>query len=340
MISTSGRGLLLAAAICGLLPTARGATDIAAEPGFSGFFTLGASAASAASNRVSIDSDNDRIDSIDDAPPGASTVMPAIRLSLTYTFGNRSTELFLGDSIEDFVRFDFATLLGVRHKVEGAGIFEIVAVQTPFATDVWADPYAVGVSRDETGRSADGIRLQWGRIFGSGFDVRVSSRNNRIDNENSGDQLRAANLIGSDEQRMLNRNGDINRASLVYNWYRGRGEAFSLSASYYDYDLDGRAMAFDGYSLQFSDVSLLGPRLRLATNVLLGRNRNAGVNPLYGVRNDSKLAALTLTLFVSEPFGASGWVGSATLAYAHDDNSIDFYDTTASYVNFGLIRRF
>ena len=47
-----------------------------------------------------------------------------------------------------------------------------------------------------------------------------------------------------------------------------------------------------------------------------------------------------LTLFVNDPFGIKDWTGNATLAYADEDNAVDFYDTTAAYLNIGLIRRF
>jgi hypothetical protein len=56
--------------------------------------------------------------------------------------------------------------------------------------------------------------------------------------------------------------------------------------------------------------------------------------------NDKNLAALSLTLFLNDPFGAKNWVGNLTLAYAEEENSIDFYDTTVSMINLGMIRRF
>jgi hypothetical protein len=39
-------------------------------------------------------------------------------------------------------------------------------------------------------------------------------------------------------------------------------------------------------------------------------------------------------------FGAWGWVGTATLAYAAQDNAIDFYDTRRSLVSIGISRQF
>ena len=169
-------------------------------------------------NNVAIDSGNDTVDDLGDSPDSASTTIPAISLSLTYTFDNLDTEVFLGDSVEDFVRLDFATVAGVRHNVEGAGIFEIVAVQTPFATDVWADPYLLGEERDETEREVNGFRLQWGRMLQSGLDLRISRREASIDDESSGATLLAASLITPAEQRLLDRNGDVNSTRLTYNW--------------------------------------------------------------------------------------------------------------------------
>ena len=336
----AGLTLLLATTICAVTAPLRAATDIADEPGFSGFVSLGVGFADGASNQVSIDGENDTLDSLDAAPDSASTVIPGISLSLVYTFENLDTELFLGDSIEDFVRFDFATVGGVRHRVEAVGIFEIVAVQTPFASEVWADPYLVDEKRDETDREVDGYRLQWGKILQSGFDLRVTRRKADINDERSGETLLGASLITAAEQALLNRNGDINSARLTYIWDRGRGAQTSLAASYLDYDLDGEAMAFDGYGLQLSDLRAVSPRVRLATNLVLGKYRHNTANPIYGTKNEKELAALTLTLFVSDPFGLKNWIGNATLAYADEDNAIDFYDTTATYVNIGLIRRF
>ena len=335
-----GLALLFAQGIFIATAPLQAATDIAEEPGFSGYVSLGVSYADAATNQFSIDSENDTIDSLDDDPDNASAAFPSINLSLTYTFDNLNTEVFYGDSVEDFIRFDFATLVGVRHRVEAVGIFEVVAVQTPFAAEVWEDPYLVDEEREETDRDVNGIRLQWGRIFQSGFDLRITRREADIDDERSGDSLVAGSIITADEQVLLDRNGDINSARLTYVWDHGRGEQTSLSATYLDYDLDGKAMAFDGYSLQLSDLTAISPRMRLASNFILGKYRHDTDNPIYNERNKKDLAALTLTLFVSDPFDFKKWIANATVAYAQEDNEIDFYDTTAAYFNIGLIRRF
>jgi hypothetical protein len=47
-----------------------------------------------------------------------------------------------------------------------------------------------------------------------------------------------------------------------------------------------------------------------------------------------------LTLFLNDPFGATGWIANLAVAYAEEDNAIDFYDTTVSLISIGMLHRF
>ena len=208
---------------------ANGATAVADEPGVSGYFVLGAAVANIESNLIAKaaggtgDLGDDKIDNINDAPDGESAALPVLDLSLTYTFDNLKTELFLGNSLEDFLRFDFSTVIGLRHQLADVGIFEVGILTTPGPTELWEDPYATGVKRDETDRNSKGIRLAWGAILGSGFDFRISARDNDIDDEKSGDSLVTANIITRSEQELLDRNGDINKYQPDIQLGQGKG---------------------------------------------------------------------------------------------------------------------
>ena len=330
---------ILSGLFLGTSLSAFAATAVSEEPGFSGYFNLGVSSIEAKTNLYPTFADDD-IDNINDSPSSNSSNSITPGFSLVYTFDNLNSEVFLGNSLEDFVRFDFSTVLGFRQQVSNVGIFELSILATPGPTEVWKDPYAVGVDREETDRDATGLRFAWGEIMGSRFDFRISNRESDIDDENSGAALLAANLISKQQQASLDRNGDITNSSLIYNWDRGKGQLLSLDFSYLNHDLDGAAMSFDGYSLQLSSVAAVSPRMRLATNILLGRYEHDAENPVYQKTNDKDLAALTLTLFLSDPLGATGWLGNVTVAYAQEKNEIEFYDTTLSMINIGMLRRF
>jgi hypothetical protein len=342
-------GVLITVLLAITSASAFAAKQIAAEPGISGFFTLGVGAISSESNMLatffagSADLGDDTIDDPAQDPDSESSAIPLVGLSVTYTFENKATELFFGSSLEDFVRFDFATALGVRHQVGDVGIFEVSALSTPIATEVWEDPYLVGSARDETDRTATGARLEWGSILGSGFDVRLSSREVEIDDERSGDALVAAATITSDEQKLLDRNGDIIVASVVYNWNIEEGRIFTISVNSIEHDLDGDAMSSEGTSVQLAYAARLNDRTRMVGNLLFGSfdyDEEDSENPIFDETDESDLTGLTLTFFLSDPFGFKGWVGNAGFVYAEEDHDIDFYDSNATMVSLGVLRRF
>ena len=331
---------ILALVLIGSLSPLSAATRVASEPGFSGYAGIGVSSISIRSNLIAGDTGNDRIDDLESSPSRNSTSNGSPTLSLTYTFDNLQTEVFLGNSVEDFIRFDLTTAIGLRHQVEGTGIFEIVALTTPSPADIWSDPYLTGADREETERTANGIRLEWGAILDSGFDLRLSLRDNELDDENSGDALVAANEITIAEQALLDRNGDINTLSVLHSWRREYGASTTLALNLIERDLDGGAMALDGYTLQLTDVRVLGPKLRVVGNLFYGQFDHDETNPVFDRRNDSEFTAIGLSLFYRDPFDAKGWVVNAIFAYAEEENEIDFYDTTVSFANVGLLYTF
>ena len=142
---------------------ASAAKPISQEPGLSGFVNLGAGMVNGESNTlakfIGADVGEDPIDNLDEPADSEVSAIPVVSLSLTYTFGNKSTELFVGSSIENLAVLDFSSALGVRQGIGNAGIIELSALTTPLPTEVWEDPYVSGATRDETDRDIDGARL-------------------------------------------------------------------------------------------------------------------------------------------------------------------------------------
>ncbi len=115
--------------------------------------------------------------------------IPVIGLELAYTFASTRTQIFLGNQLEDYIRFDFSTRAGVRQEIGKAGIIGASFLQTPLATEVWEDPFLTGSERSETDRTSDGYRLIWDNIYGTGLELRYSAREVDIDRERSGESL-------------------------------------------------------------------------------------------------------------------------------------------------------
>ena len=346
-VPTNKLSLLASAALAGCMAMpAFAATPVQQEPGVSGFFQLGVGVVSAETNMIATtfngiaEIGDDTIDDPTDSPDSESAAVPLIALSVAYTFENKATELFLGSSLEDFLQFDFSTVLGVRHQVNDVGIFEVAALATPLATEVWEDPYVVGVKRDETDRTANGIRLQWGSILGSGFDVRVTSREVDIDKERSGDSLVANATITATEQGLLDRNGDINVIGVVYNWKIAEGKVLAVGVNSVEHDLDGDAMSYDGASVHATYAAKLDDRNRLVSNVFVGSYEFDKDNPIVDETDEMDQIGLAVNYFRQDAFGFKDWSSNLGVVYADSDNDIDFYDTTTAMVSFAMLRRF
>ncbi|MEE4111366.1 MAG: DUF2860 family protein, partial [Desulfobacteraceae bacterium] len=167
LLVLSAGGLFGAAPAYSILP-------IPQDSGFSGFINLGVGAVTAESNTIAGNSlatiGKERIDSLTGSPDSENDVIPLINGELAYTFASTRTQVYLGNSLEDFIRFETATLAGVRQELPDKSILALSSVFSAIATEVWADPYVVGRDRTETDRTSSGLRLGYDKILGSDFE--------------------------------------------------------------------------------------------------------------------------------------------------------------------------
>lgn len=337
---------LLAVALLIAVPNAYAISPIPEETGFSGFVNLGVAGGQVESNTVSkiigVDLGDDGISNINDGPGEEDVVLPLAAAELSYTFANSGTQIFLGTLLEDFVRFDSSTRFGVRQSLGGAGVASIAALATsPMGAKVWKDPYRTSNlgDRKSTDRTAQGVRLAWGKIFGTGLEVRYSTREQDIDDDQIGLSLVGTGDITLVERQQLNRNGDINRADLRYSFVLGEGSSLDIGASYQEHDLDGDAFGYDGYAGEINWIQKVGA-WRFVTNVAYGQFEAEGDNPVYGEAGDFDRVGGSFTAFYAAPFGLKGWNANAGVIYFEEDNDIDFHDQSVGLVQAGMLYRF
>ncbi|WP_052260699.1 DUF2860 domain-containing protein [Photobacterium gaetbulicola] len=310
------------------------------KSGFSGFVNIGAGGVSVESNNLakfgSVDLSNNTLRSINTKPDSEESALPVIAAELAYTFANSRTQIFIGNQLEDYIRFDFSTLAGIRQEIGKAGILGASFLYTPLATEVWADPFLTGIPRTKTDRSANGYRLIWDRMYGTGLELRYSYRDVDIDDERSGVSLG----LDNQEQALLNRNGDVHRFTVQYTftWDSPRHRLVP-SFSVIDHQSDGDAMAYDAYSLGANYIYSIN-RWRLVTNVYLSELSFDEVHPVYDRKIDSSQLGASFTAFYASPFGWKNWLASGTVAWFEDDSDVDFYDASVSLFSVGLLYRF
>ncbi len=204
--------------------------------------------------------------------------------------------------------------------------------------EVWEDPYLTGAPREETDRTSTGLRVTWDRIGGSDLEVSVAARDIEIDLEKSG-QAQVGVTITPAEMQLLDRNGDLRVAEVLYRFGRGKNHRLYPAIRFINYELDGAAMANDTVRGQLT-YGFRGQRAALTANLFIASSDYDEVNPLYSVKRDDDILGLTLTTFIPGVFGWENWTGIINAAYFDQDSNIDFYDSKVSVLTFSVLRRF
>ncbi|MEH6558322.1 MAG: DUF2860 family protein [Oceanicoccus sp.] len=319
------------------------------ESGVSGFINLGAGAARVESNFLAsilngnVDLSEEKNNSLSNSPDGETFGMPAVAFNLAYTFADTRTQIYFGPTLEDFLRFDMTTNMGIRQELSIGGTLDFSLTGTPIKTKVWRDPYLTDESRSSTNRDTYGYKFSWDGILNTGLEVQVSSREVEYDSENSG----IANLdpnsglpLTVDQIALLDRNGNIDSIKIGYGLKTETAGLFKFSVSDIDHDLDGDAMSYDGILVEINNAYSLNKRDSLVTNIAFGSFEYSENNPIFDERADKDRIGFSMAFFRTQPFGIKGWVGNVSAVYYEEDSDIDFFDNKVTMLNVGMIKRF
>jgi opacity protein-like surface antigen len=322
---------------------AQAAVLIPEKSGVSGFVNLGAGYASVKSSFMaktlfgSVDLGNEKIDSLESSPDKQDGILPVASFELSYTLAESRTQFYLGNLLEDFLRFDTNTVFGVRQSIGRAGILGASLRNTAITTEVWEDPFVTGVKRNETDRESVGYRVFWQQIFGTGLEIEYTGSDVDIDDERSGQALG----LSPAEQKLLDRNGDISRLEFRYEFnLDNRRHIFTPGITFIDNDRDGSAVSYDAVGVNFNYIYSHNRHWRHVINFAYSDFDLDKTNPVYGIKDSAKQIGGSYTAFYLEPFGWNQWSANLTLGWFEDDRDIDFYDTSVRLVTLGLLRRF
>jgi hypothetical protein len=336
--------LLSAGGLFGTTP-AYSITAIPQESGFSGFINLGAGAITAKSNMIAGNKlatiGKKRIDSLNDSADSKSDGIPLISGELAYTFASTRTQLYLGNSLEDFIRFETATLAGVRQELPDESIVALSYVSSLLRTEVWADPYVVGQDRTKTDRTSSGLRLGYAKILESDFEIQFTWRSIELDDERSGlTQLGQLGLLSPDQAQLLNREGDSYEFEILHPFRFKQGKHLLAPAlSYRRMELDGEAMANNHYQGQLT-YAYFGNPLSISSNLIFAIADADKTNPIYLDKREDVIYGLSLSIFYRDFLDTQGLNLVGTAAGFRSDSNIDFYDTTIGLLGLSVLYRF
>jgi hypothetical protein len=343
MNSPNLRVTLLALLTVGAAPAAMAIEPIPSTPGWRGFVLGGAGYVDLTSNLVAgnnlVDIGQPVIDSVTQRPRSDDTFHPVVTGEINYTFGG-GWQVFFGTSLEDAVTLDGVTQLGARKDLGSAGILQGGFLFSGIPTQVWEDPYAEGVRREETDRDSAGVRLQWDRVLGTALELTFSYRDISIDTERSGEGVTSV-ACNAACQELLQRDGDQFHFDASYLFRLGEGQRHLVRpmVRYTIDDREGDAISGDAYRLQLSYI-FLGQGYTVASNVAFGGSSFDARNPIYGRKTDSDRFAIDTTLFYRLPTDSGRWQAVGSVLWAEDDSEVNFHDSELTSVNLGVMYRF
>lgn len=314
-------------------------TEIPQQSGFSGSITVGGAYSQVKSNLVAGslfgDLSQDRADTLTASPKRRSIGTPLLIGNLRYTFASSRTQFFLGNGMEDFVRYDVTNHFGVRQEVGRTGIIGISGLFSGSATEVWQDPYVTGQNRQKTDRTSTGARLTWNKIFASNLHLKFSQRKFELDDERSGDFLGLTQA----QQALLNREGDQRELEATYVFDINQRHTIVPAVTYTEFDLDGQAMSRDQKGVKLTYTYKSNPIIWIA-NVAYSQADYDEVNPIFGIKADAEDVGVSLRGFYRSPFGWKKWSLTGSAGFYESDSDIDFYDGEVTVVSLGMFRRF
>jgi hypothetical protein len=322
----------------GAAPAAMAIEPIPSTPGWRGFVVVGGGYADLKSNTVAgnnlLDIGQPTISSVSQRPSSDDAFLPVVTGEINYTF-NGGWQAFFGTSLEDAVTLDGVTQLGVRKDLGSAGILQGGLLFSGIPTQVWEDPYAEGVRREETDRDSTGLRLQWDRVLGSAFELTFSYRDISIDTERSGEGVTSVACDVSC-QELLRRDGDQYSFDVSYLYRLGEGKRHLVRpmVRYTIDDREGDAISSDGYRLQLSYI-FLGQGYTVASNLAYGGSSFDARNPIFGARTDADGIAVDTTLFYRLPIESGRWQAVGSVLWGESDSDVAFHDNEIFMVSFG-----
>ncbi|SFM21792.1 DUF2860 family protein [Marinobacter zhejiangensis] len=327
---------LVALALAGATGAQAEIIKIPEQSGFSGHVMAGAQYLGYESNFYKgPDTDNNLHNGLTNSPDNNTMARPILGGDVRYTFAETRTQVFLGNMIQDAVRFDYAQQLGVRQQIGDRGIVGIGYVFSLQDAETWEDPYQVG-NRTESDVESDGARFSWDQIWGTRFNASYTYRDIDLDNEQSG----LSQGLSADEMTLLDRNGQSHRYNVSYDWVVAPGHVLRPELVYTRADLDGKAVSYDRTRFQVT-YGYNSERWSLATNAFYGQTQYDEVNPIFGTDADSDQFGIGSSFFWHNLFGVNHLSGMVLAHYIQSSaDSIAFYDAYAGSLSLGVMYRF
>ncbi|MFS1505654.1 DUF2860 family protein [Vibrio lentus] len=259
--------------------------------------------------------------------------------TVQYTFGESLThQVYAGTTREDIATGTIAFEIGYRHQLSGGTILDVSVLPTLISGKAWADPYAVGVNRNETDVKGNVGRLQLTNIGGTAFRTDFAIGQSDVDDELSGTQDKLG--LTDEEVGLLDRERTYVYAKAGYPFILpNQAGVFVPSMVYFNSDAEGGALSFDSYGIELNYAKRIGRHGFVVTLDASDRQYDEA-NPIYGKAREENEYGAFLAYEFGGLMGYEDWSFITLLGLRTIDSNIDFYNSEQVLASVGVDYKF
>lgn len=259
--------------------------------------------------------------------------------TVQYTFGESLThQVYAGTTREDIATGTIAFEIGYRHQLSGGTILDVSVLPTLISGKAWADPYAVGVNRNETDVKGNVGRLQLTNIGGTAFRTDFAIGQSDVDDELSGAQDKLG--LTDEEVGLLDRERTYVYAKAGYPFILpNQAGVFVPSMVYFNSDAEGGALSFDSYGIELNYAKRIGRHGFVVTLDASDRQYDEA-NPIYGKAREENEYGAFLAYEFGGLMGYEDWSFITLLGLRTIDSNIDFYNSEQVLASVGVDYKF
>jgi hypothetical protein len=281
----------------------------------------------------SVDSENRQIEDLESYGNDYQQEFITAHWELDYRFDQSDTSVFIGTPNSGVTEFDIPLELGVRHFITDE--FRISASYLPRLSDieVWEDPFLTKQDRQRTDLMLEFIRFSAEYILGSPFSLMYDYGEQTIENDRSGESLKAR--LSSAELKKLQRNSTFSSISFLFTLPLTDKFYIVTGANYIRANAQGESNSYE--TTEF-DITLSYQRDPFGFFAYVYRNNSEyqEINPVfYMKRQDSGYGVITGISYF-EPFGWGNTTVDLIVSNTRRDSNIRFYDNREESLAFGL----
>ncbi|MCZ8502908.1 DUF2860 family protein [Vibrio lentus] len=312
-------------------------SGLAPSEGFSGNFSVLAGFYSDSSN-LSTEQDSNQTSNTMEGDSENQGLLGFLG-TVQYTFGESLThQVYAGTTREDIATGTIAFEIGYRHQLSGGTILDVSVLPTLISGKAWADPYAVGVNRNETDVKGNVGRLQLTNIGGTAFRTDFAIGQSDVDDELSGAQDKLG--LTDEEVGLLDRERTYVYAKAGYPFILpNQAGVFVPSMVYFNSDAEGGALSFDSYGIELNYAKRIGRHGFVVTLDASDRQYDEA-NPIYGKAREENEYGAFLAYEFGGLMGYEDWSFITLLGLRTIDSNIDFYNSEQVLASVGVDYKF